>query len=81
MIFLSMCKSVIQLPSNGLVFDLLHELQNEVNFTYTINHVEDSWGFEDVTTGKWSGMIGNLAYNKSDLAVQIFSKVAARGKV
>lgn len=65
----------------GFIFDLLHELQKEANFSYNVTHEEDKWGVKNVTTGEWSGMIGNLINNKSDLAAQLFTDIATRREV
>jgi len=54
----------------GYSVDLIHEIASILGFNYTIKLVEDgSYGSLDKSTGKWSGMIGELLDQKADLVV------------
>ena len=64
-----------------MVFDLLEVLSKRVNFTYSVEIEKKTWGSRDETTGDWTGMIGLLTENKSDMAVQIFDDLMERREV
>lgn len=58
-------QSHLQLTGNdrfeGFVIDLIQELANMEGFNYTFEIREDKQnGARDNTTGKWSGMIGDI---------------------
>ena len=70
-----------QILWRGVLFDLLEVLSKRVNFTYDVEIEEDTWGVKNETSGKWTGMMGVLAENKSDLGVQIFNDITERREV
>lgn len=58
-------------------YPLTNHLINFVNSTVEIT-VEYTWGYRNRTTGQWTGMIGKLVNNVSDLAVASFFFTAER---
>ncbi|XP_035704939.1 glutamate receptor 1-like [Folsomia candida] len=54
----------------GLLFDLLHKIDAELkNLNNCKIHEVDSYGVLNKTVKAWSGLIGSIANNKSDLAL------------
>ena len=49
----------------GIFANILHDLSDKMNFTYTINRAY-MWG--SVTNGTWNGMVGMLKNGKADIA-------------
>ena len=60
--------------------DILQSLQKHVNFTYDINSENLIWGFRN-SSGFWKGMIGDLVYNISDIAIQSVDVSVVRSEV
>ena len=55
-------------------------LKEEVNFTYQVVTSED-FGNLNESTGQWTGIIGDVAHNRSDMAVQIITTSRERSDV
>ncbi|UXI19263.1 hypothetical protein NH340_JMT05206 [Sarcoptes scabiei] len=58
----------------GYCIDLLIQLANQLNFTYTLHQVEDglygSYTFNEKTGDhEWTGLLGELYYNRADMVV------------
>ena len=60
--------------------DILQSLQMYVNFTYNINSESHTYGFKN-SSGLWEGLIGDLVYNISDIAVQSVDVSVVRTEV
>ena len=65
----------------GACFDILEALAKEVNFSFSVELESNVFGSENVTTGNWSGMVGSLLDNKTDMAVQLITENSARKEV
>ena len=63
----------------GICFDILDLLKDEVGFTYQVVE-SDTWG-DRKESGKWNGIIGEVAYNRADMAVQVITTSGERSEV
>ena len=63
----------------GICFDILDLLKDEVGFTYQVVE-SDNWG-DRKESGIWNGIIGEVAYNRADMAVQVITTSGERSEV
>ncbi|CAD5116620.1 DgyrCDS5493 [Dimorphilus gyrociliatus] len=62
----------------GLTFDILNQLAQDLNFTYdVIEPADGNWGI-DIGNGSWNGMMGQVIRGEVDFASASFSITAAR---
>ncbi|XP_066286903.1 glutamate receptor ionotropic, kainate 2-like isoform X1 [Branchiostoma lanceolatum] len=55
---------------SGFCVDLLDWMSQEMGFRYNLYHVADNnWGAKDPSTGKWNGVVADVAYKKADMVV------------
>ena len=54
----------------GVCYKILDALAKEVGFSYSVAIEAIAFGSINQTTGRWNGMIGDLANNRTDMAVQ-----------
>ena len=64
----------------GICFNILDVLKDEVNFTYQVVTNED-FGNLNESSGRWTGIIGDVAHNGADMAVQIITTSRERSDV
>ncbi|XP_037067958.1 ionotropic receptor 93a-like [Pollicipes pollicipes] len=65
----------------GVVFELVNELASKLNFSYVVRAPRDGlWG-EEVSPGRWNGMIGEVLEGRVMLAAGAFTVNAARQRV
>lgn len=63
----------------GVFIDVLNELCQRVGMTFTITGNEDLYGYQQ-DDGNWTGLIGSLARNETDLAVAPLTITSGREK-
>lgn len=63
----------------GISVELMELVADEVGFVYDIYIVEDG-AYGGLNNGIWNGMVGQLAYNHSDVAVQALTVTESRLK-
>ena len=64
---------------NGLVFDILTLLQEDLDVTFHIYEVADR-NYGALVNGSWNGLIGDLVYSKADLAADVLTVNEVRSK-
>ncbi|KAI6179694.1 hypothetical protein M3Y98_00638000 [Aphelenchoides besseyi] len=64
----------------GFCIDLLHELSNDLGFTYTLHIVKDGQ-YGSVNNGSWNGLIGELLRGEADMVVAPFTANFRRAEV
>ena len=69
---------LIKVIWRGVCFKLLEALAKEVGFTYTVEIEATVFGSMNLTSGGWNGLIGDLANNRTDMAVQLITENAKR---
>ena len=62
----------------GVCFKILDALAKEVGFSYSINIEAKASGSINLTSGDWTGMIGDLASNRTDMAIYLLTENARR---
>ncbi|CAF1037279.1 unnamed protein product, partial [Didymodactylos carnosus] len=66
----------------GYCIDMLNHIAKELNFNYSLRVVSDgNYGKEEDSTGKWTGIIGELVDRNADLGVGALTITSAREKV
>ncbi len=61
-------------PFKGFCIDLLYELQDRIDFHYTIRLSEDGkYGAQDHQTGRWNGLIREIIDDVGDSFRMSFS--------
>jgi len=66
----------------GLVPDIFNSMARHLNFTFTLALSRDgAWGSKNASTGKWSGIIGDLIEDEADIAVAPLSVTKGRAEV
>ncbi|KFD58309.1 hypothetical protein M513_00535, partial [Trichuris suis] len=62
----------------GYSIDLIHELQKELNFTYELYEVADSFFGSMNERGRWNGIIGDIINGDADVSVSGITASALR---
>ena len=52
----------------GFCFDILDALKEVVGFSYIVT-TNDHTGALNESSGLWTGLIGDVAYNRADMAI------------
>ncbi|XP_035680713.1 glutamate receptor 2-like [Branchiostoma floridae] len=66
----------------GFCVDLLDWMSQGMGFRYDLYHVADNnWGAKDPITGKWNGVVADVAYKKADMVVASITIRADREEV
>ena len=78
--FFSSCINIYQDAWQGIAFDILHALRDEVHFSYDVITSNGFGGFNE-SSGLWSGMIGDIVQGRADVAVQGISWTTTRSEV
>ncbi|XP_078684258.1 glutamate receptor ionotropic, kainate 2-like [Branchiostoma floridae x Branchiostoma belcheri] len=67
---------------SGFCVDLLDWMSQEMGFRYDLYHVADNnWGAKDPITGRWNGVVADVAYKKADMVVASITIRADREEV
>ncbi|XP_078603373.1 glutamate receptor ionotropic, kainate 2-like [Branchiostoma floridae x Branchiostoma japonicum] len=67
---------------SGFCVDLLDWMSQGMGFRYDLYHVADNnWGAKDPITGKWNGVVADVAYKKADMVVASITIRADREEV
>ncbi|ELU06044.1 hypothetical protein CAPTEDRAFT_188571 [Capitella teleta] len=64
----------------GLSIELLKELSNNLNFSFTLHFPEDN-GWGSYVNGSWTGLVGMLVNKEVDMVVASLSRTPAREMV
>ncbi|XP_069104494.1 glutamate receptor 2-like isoform X2 [Argopecten irradians] len=70
-------------PNNfqGLLIDILHRVSKILDVQFSLNHVGDNAFGERSDDGSWTGMIGELQRNESDIAAGPLTVTADRARI
>ncbi|XP_060083158.1 glutamate receptor 4-like [Ylistrum balloti] len=65
----------------GLIIDVLHQISQILDVKFSLNHVGDNEFGERRDDGTWTGMIGELQRNESDIAAGPLTVTADRARI